>query len=211
MSSSNDRHDQLARRSYDAVVIGSGPNGLAAAITLAEKQRSVLVLEAEPTIGGGTRSVEMTLPGFLHDVCSAIHPLGIVSPFFKSLSLADLGVERARYTDGTLAARSAITGEIVAHVKQTGAADAVSAIEKAHSAFLEWRMVPAPKRGELVRLLGAELRASKQALGRLVCIEVGKITSEGLGEVQEAFAAGARRTGLKVIVFSPLPVLSSVR
>src|SRR5262249_19773770 len=79
-----------------------------------------------------------------------------------------------------------------------GASDAQAAIDKAHAAFLEWRLVPAPKRGELVRLLGEELRANKQALGRLVSIEAGKIASEGLGEVQEMidmcyFAIGLSR------------------
>jgi phytoene dehydrogenase-like protein len=85
--------DPASRRSYDAVVIGSGPNGLAAAITIARQQRSVLVVEAEATIGGGARSAELTLPGFVHDVCSAIHPLGIASPFFRSLMLAEHGLE----------------------------------------------------------------------------------------------------------------------
>ena len=85
--------DQLSRRSYDAVVIGSGPNGLAAAITIARKQRSVLVIEAEQTLGGGTRSAELTLPGFIHDVCSAIHPLAIASPFFRTVPLAEHGLE----------------------------------------------------------------------------------------------------------------------
>lgn len=72
---------------YDAIVIGSGPNGLAAAITIAQAGHSVIVLEAKPTIGGGMRSAELTLPGFTHDICSAIHPLGIASPFFKALPL----------------------------------------------------------------------------------------------------------------------------
>ncbi len=73
--------------SYDAVVVGSGPNGLAAAVRLAQEKLSVLVLEAAPTIGGGVRSAEMTLPGFTHDICSAIHPLGVGSPFFRQLPL----------------------------------------------------------------------------------------------------------------------------
>lgn len=78
---------------YDAVVVGSGPNGLAAAITLAQAGRHVLVVEGRDTIGGGTRTAELTLPGFHHDVCSAIHPLGIMSPYMRSLPLADYGLE----------------------------------------------------------------------------------------------------------------------
>ncbi len=74
-------------------MVGSGPNGLAAAITLVRAGRSVLVLEGEETIGGGTRSAELTLPGFVHDICSAIHPLGVASPFFRSVPLADHGLE----------------------------------------------------------------------------------------------------------------------
>ena len=77
---------------YDAVVVGSGPNGLAAAITLAQAGCSVLVVEAAETIGGGLRSKPLTLPGFVHDVCAAIHPLAAASPFFRSLPLADHGV-----------------------------------------------------------------------------------------------------------------------
>lgn len=79
--------------SPDAVVIGSGPNGLAAAITLAEAGRSVEVMEANATIGGGCRSADLTLPGFLHDTCSAIHPMAMASPFFRELPLARFGLE----------------------------------------------------------------------------------------------------------------------
>ena len=79
--------------SYDAVVIGSGPNGLAAAITIAQAGRSVVVYEARDTVGGGTRTSELTLPGFRHDVCSAIHTVGVISPFFKRLPLTEFGLE----------------------------------------------------------------------------------------------------------------------
>ncbi|MBC7973963.1 MAG: NAD(P)/FAD-dependent oxidoreductase, partial [Myxococcales bacterium] len=78
---------------YDAVVVGGGPNGLAAAITLARAGRSVALFEAETTIGGGMRSAELTLPGFVHDVCSAIHPLARASPFFSTLGLERHGLE----------------------------------------------------------------------------------------------------------------------
>lgn len=82
----------LSPKSWDAVVVGAGPNGLAAALTLAEAGRSVLVLEAEPEPGGAARTGALTRPGFLHDVGSAVHPLGVGSPFFGSLPLEDHGL-----------------------------------------------------------------------------------------------------------------------
>ncbi len=83
----------VERSKYDAVVVGAGPNGLAAAITLARSGYSVIVYEASETVGGGCRSKELTLPGFTHDVCSAIHPYGVASPFFQTLPLERYGVE----------------------------------------------------------------------------------------------------------------------
>jgi phytoene dehydrogenase-like protein len=83
----------VSRTAYDAIVVGAGPNGLAAAIVLARAGLSVLVREANSTPGGGARSEPLTLPGFVHDVCSAIHPLGIGSPLFRRLPLADHGLE----------------------------------------------------------------------------------------------------------------------
>jgi phytoene dehydrogenase-like protein len=80
-------------RDAEAVVVGSGPNGLAAAIALAQAGRRVRVLEAVETLGGGCRTAELTLPGFLHDPCSAIHPLAVASPFFRTLPLASHGLE----------------------------------------------------------------------------------------------------------------------
>lgn len=79
-------------QAYDAIVVGSGPNGLAAAITLARAGRSALVIEGRDTVGGGMRTAELTLPGFRHDICSAVHPLGMASPFFRSLPLEAHGL-----------------------------------------------------------------------------------------------------------------------
>ncbi len=78
---------------YDAVIVGSGPNGLAAGIAIAREGGSALVLESRDSPGGGARTAELTLPGFHHDVCSAVHPTALASPFFKSLPLADHGLE----------------------------------------------------------------------------------------------------------------------
>lgn len=80
------------RSAYDAVIVGAGPNGLSAAITLAQTGRSVLVFEAQDTIGGGCRSAELTLPGFTHDICSAVHPFGLASPFLRTLPLERYGL-----------------------------------------------------------------------------------------------------------------------
>lgn len=83
----------MAQPHYDAVIVGSGPNGLSAAILMQRAGLQTLVLEAKPTIGGGLRSAELTLPGFVHDICSAIHPLAVGSPFFKQLPLEQFGLE----------------------------------------------------------------------------------------------------------------------
>src|SRR5258706_14057661 len=99
--------------------------------------------------------------------------------------LDGFGVPSASTLHGTLEVTSPISGETIGRVKIVSAADVGSKIEAAHAAFLQWRDVPPPKRGELVRLLGEELRANKAALGKLASIETGKIVSEGLGGVQE--------------------------
>ena len=77
----------------DAVIVGSGPNGLSAAIAMARAGCKVVVFEADDAIGGAVRSAELTLPGFVHDVCSAVHPFAIASPFWKTLPLTEHGLE----------------------------------------------------------------------------------------------------------------------
>jgi len=112
--------------------------------------------------------------------------------------LGRLGVAASAYSEGELEVRSPLTGNVIARVAKTSRAAAEETIAAAREAFLVWRTVPAPRRGELVRLLGEELRAEIETLGRLVTIESGKLLSEGFGEVQEmidicVFAAGLSR------------------
>ncbi|QUM73429.1 aldehyde dehydrogenase family protein [Sphingopyxis granuli] len=109
-----------------------------------------------------------------------------------------LGVDRAAWSDGSMPSLSPLTGEQVAMVRVSGAADIDAALDRTTAAFRAWSRVPAPRRGELVRLFGEELRAAKDSLARLVTIEAGKIPSEGAGEVQEMidicdFAVGLSR------------------
>lgn len=105
----------MSDSTYDAVVVGSGPNGLAAAIALQQAGLSVLLLEGSQHLGGGLRTAELTLPGFRHDICSAIHPLAVASPFFQTLPLAQYGLTYLTppvaaahpFDDGTVAAAGA--------------------------------------------------------------------------------------------------------
>lgn len=123
----------------------------------------------------------------------------IVSIEQETRNLLDLlGVPASQYSGGDLIVHTPLTGEAIAQVPKISTASATEAISIAHRTFIEWRTVPAPKRGELARLLGEELRAALPALGRLVTIETGKLLSEGFGEVQEmidicTFAAGLSR------------------
>lgn len=112
--------------------------------------------------------------------------------------LTKMGVSSDLYQGGDMASFSPVTGEQVASLKTVSTAEVAGIVENADSAFRAWRLVPAPRRGELIRLLGEELRAFKTDLGRLVSLEAGKIPSEGLGEVQEMidicdFAVGLSR------------------
>ena len=124
--------------------------------------------------------------------------------------LERLGVDPSAVSEGDLAVRTPITGEELARVARTDAAAADAAIARAVVAFESWREVPAPARGELVRLLGEELRREKDALGALVTLEVGKIAQEGLGEVQEMidicdFAVGLSRQLYGLTIASERP------
>jgi aldehyde dehydrogenase (NAD+) len=129
----------------------------------------------------------MTTAGRNEDLAARAHAI-----------LTGFGVPGALYSTGGQDVATPISGQLIGRVQLAGRSDVDRAIEAAHAAFLQWREVPAPVRGELVRLFGEELRANKAALGELVTIETGKILSEGLGEVQEAidicdFAAGLSR------------------
>ena len=124
--------------------------------------------------------------------------------------LERLGVDKVALTGGSMPSYSPLTGGKVADLSPISAQDAAKAIEAADAAFRQWRNVPAPRRGELVRLLGEELRAAKDDLGRLVSIEAGKIPSEGLGEVQEMidicdFAVGLSRQLYGLTIASERP------
>jgi aldehyde dehydrogenase (NAD+) len=112
--------------------------------------------------------------------------------------LGGLGLPREAFESGDQQVRTPITGEVIGRIEWRGEREVAAATEQAQQAFVEWRRVPAPRRGELVRLFGEELRAAKTELGTLVTIEAGKIVSEGAGEVQEmidicTFAAGLSR------------------
>ncbi|HVL75567.1 MAG TPA: aldehyde dehydrogenase family protein [Noviherbaspirillum sp.] len=124
--------------------------------------------------------------------------------------LADIGADLSRYRGEDLISRSPITGERTAGLRADHAADVAVKVARAHAAFQQWRSVPAPRRGELVRLFGEELRENKEALGRLVTLEAGKILQEGLGEVQEMidicdFAVGLSRQLYGLTIASERP------
>src|SRR6204780_3550620 len=132
------------------------------------------------------------------------------TPMTSGDILERLGLTAAALSGGSLSVRSPIDGAEIARIRETPAADMPAIMERAHSAFLAWREVPAPRRGELVRLLAEELRAAKEALGALVTLEVGKIVSEGLGEVQEMidicdFAVGLSRQLYGLAIASERP------
>ena len=125
-------------------------------------------------------------------------------------TLRAAGLSKTELTAGTLTVHSPIDGAEVAMVGETSPADVAAIIARSQAAFKAWRQVPAPRRGELVRLLGEELRAAKAELGAVVTLEAGKITSEGLGEVQEMidicdFAVGLSRQIYGLTIASERP------
>jgi aldehyde dehydrogenase (NAD+) len=136
---------------------------------------------------------------------------GFVAPAVEAARLLDsLGVKRARFSQGDRVLRSPITGEAIGRLKEDDPRAVARAIARAQKAFLAWRKMPPPRRGELVRLLGAELRAAKPALGALVTLEAGKIVAEGIGEVQEMidicdFAVGLSRQLYGLTIASERP------
>ena len=134
----------------------------------------------------------------------------MTTPKTHAETLAAAGLTRAELTGGTLPVHSPIDGAEVARISETVLADMPGIIAQSQVAFKAWRDIPAPRRGELVRLLGEELRAAKAELGAVVTLEAGKITSEGLGEVQEMidicdFAVGLSRQIYGLTIASERP------
>jgi phytoene dehydrogenase-like protein len=132
----------------DAIVVGAGPNGLAAAIDLARAGRSVRIYEAAETVGGGTRSADLTLPGFVHDVCAAVHPLSLASPFLRSLDLARHGLEwvqpEAPLAHALTPGRSVVLERDLSAVDEALGADAAAWRRTFGPLVREWeRLLPA--------------------------------------------------------------------
>lgn len=191
---------------YDAVIVGSGPNGLAAAITLAEAGKSVLVIEGRDTIGGGTRTEELTESGVLHDVCSAVHPLGVGSPFLSSLPLDEHGLEWAEPPIP------------FAHAMDSGeSVYAYRSIEETASGLggdgAVWRSVFAPfvdKWDRTVRLATAPpLRAARSPLAGLRLARYGLRSGEHLANRFETDRGRAVIAGLAAHSIAPLDTAAS--
>ena len=184
----------------DAIVVGSGPNGLAAAITLAKAGLKTVLREAQPTIGGGLRSSELTLPGFTHDVCSSVHPLALSSPFFRTLPLAKLGLEwvqppaaLAHPLDGG----KAVMLERSLKVTALGLGDGAKGWLSLHSAFVEawsglaWDVLSPPVRFPKHPILMA--RFGLQALRTATGLAKAKLASV---EARALFAGNAAHSFL---------------
>jgi phytoene dehydrogenase-like protein len=158
---------------YDAVIVGAGPNGLAAAVTIAQAGRQVLLIEGAETVGGGSRSAELTLPRFIHDVCSAIHPLAVSSPYLRSLPLAEHGLEWIQpdaplahpLDDGTAAVLQRSPADTAAALGEPAWTDAVGRFAGRWDALVDQFMDPVrvPRRPFTLARFG--LRALRSAAG----------------------------------------------
>ena len=122
---------------YDAVVVGSGPNGLAAALTVAQQGGKVLVLEGKETLGGGMRSAALTLPGYVHDVCSAVHPLTAASPYLSTLPLGDYGLEWV-HPPAEVAHPLDNSDAVIVRRSVEATAASLGADERAYRRFYDW-------------------------------------------------------------------------
>lgn len=143
----------LEKRDYDAIVVGSGPNGLAAAILMQQQGLRVLLIEGKEIIGGGLTSAQLTLPGFIHDVCSAIHPMALASPFFKTLPLSNFGLN---YIQPDLAAAhpfdggdAAVLDHSIAKTADYLGADKSTYINLMHSVTEAWPLIDKDALGPL--------------------------------------------------------------
>ena len=148
------------RAELDAVVVGSGPNGLAAAVTMAAAGLRVHVIEGAPTIGGGCRTEELTLPGFWHDVCSAAHPLAVASPFFQRFDLAARGVALAR---PEVEFAHPLDGGRAAIVTRSVAETAAASVQTARA----YQRLFGPMADHMDEICEAILRAAAQARPRI--------------------------------------------
>ena len=186
-------------RRYDAVVVGSGPNGLAAAVALARAGRSVLVREAAETVGGGTRSAELTLPGFVHDVCSGVHPLGVASPFLRTLPLEDHGLEWVHPPAPLAHPLDDGTAVLLERSVDETAAGLVEDDESYRRLFgrlaADWERLEETLLGPLVRLPRHPLAATRFALHSLRSAE-GAASSLFRGERARALFAGCSAHGM---------------
>ncbi|WP_426565901.1 phytoene desaturase family protein [Angustibacter sp. McL0619] len=185
----------------DAVVVGAGPNGLAAAVVLVAAGLQVEVIEAAPTIGGGARTSELTLPGFRHDVCSAVHPMGVASPFFQAFDLAGHGVEMLQ---PEVAYAQPLDGEVAALAWR----DLDRTVDGLGADGAAWRSLLQPlaeRWQEVVELLLSDFRRPPLHLGTLLRLGT-RILEQGSPAWNRRFTgefAPALLTGVSAHAISP--------